>query len=421
VAWTPLERTDLLRLLAVVVALAMALCVAALAILGGRLTRPLESLTATARRLGGGDLSARSGIRSQDEVGTLARAFDTMAGDLETTVGELRSNEVALSQTFARFGEALGRTHDLEGLLQTVVEAARAGASASVGSAMLGDARTLVDGLSSVAEDAGPGADAVLEVLTRLSREAVDEGRLVMVAEALPAGPALAVPLHRGERVVGALAVARSRGEPLFEEQAVAAVRALATHAGTAVANVREHEETRRLSVTDPLTGAGNFRQLSTTLAREVERATRFNRPLSVLMLDLDFFKQVNDTLGHAFGDAVLREFARRLQDCLREVDTVARYGGEEFAVVLPETATDGAGAVAARIVQAVRDEPFTALGRSRAVTVSVGVASFPQHGRTSSDVMRAADAALYRAKEGGRDRWQVAEMLVLPQEAGAR
>ena len=137
----------------------------------------------------------------------------------------------------------------------------------------------------------------------------------------------------------------RRRGRRVREPRRAAAVAALARHAGTAVATSATHEETRRLSVTDPLTGVGNFRHLSTTLSREVERATRFDRPLTVLMLDLDHFKQVNDTLGHAFGDVVLREFAQRLPTCLREVDTVARYGGEEFAVMLPETDIDGGSA----------------------------------------------------------------------------
>jgi diguanylate cyclase (GGDEF)-like protein len=184
---------------------------------------------------------------------------------------------------------------------------------------------------------------------------------------------------------------------------------ALAASAGTAVANVRKHQETERLSVTDALTGIGNVRHLRGELGREVERAIRFNRPLSVLMLDLDHFKQVNDTQGHAFGDAVLRDFARRLKECVREVDIVTRYGGEEFTVVLPETDSGGAVRVAQRIVEAVRSEPFESAGQVRSVTVSVGVASFPDNGRIATEVLGAADGALYAAKHGGRDRWCVA------------
>jgi diguanylate cyclase (GGDEF)-like protein len=404
-----LEDQSLQRDLAIVLVGGLALLAGTLAVLSSRVTRPLVELTRTARRLGGGDLAARSGFRGRDEVGTLAAAFDAMADDLQATVEELQTSRDALAHTFTRFGEALGNTHDLDGLLRTVIEAAMRGAGAKVGTALLGDSRGLDERVTSVVEGPPEAARGALEALADLADDAVQKGSLVVTDLAGAAGPALAVPLLRGERTIGALAVAREVGGHQFDDLAVQAVQALAAHAGSAVTNVRAHEETRRLSVTDPLTGAGNFRQLSITLAREVERASRFSRPLSVLMLDLDHFKLVNDTQGHAFGDAVLREFARRLQACLREVDSVARCGGEEFAVVLPETSADGASAVAARLVEAVRVAPFVSIGHSRCVTVSAGVASFPDHGRTSSEVMRAADAALYSAKRTGRDRWCVA------------
>ena len=211
------------------------------------------------------------------------------------------------------------------------------------------------------------------------------------------------------------LAVARERSAAPVDGAATAAVEALAAHAGTAVANVREHIDTQRLSVTDPLTGAGNVRHLTATLNREVERAHRFGRTLSVLMLDLDHFKLVNDAGGHDYGDAVLREFAARLHGCVREVDLVARRGGEEFTVVLPETPAAGAQAVARRILQRVRAVPFVHGGVSRTVTVSVGVATYPEHAGSAGGVMRAADIALYQAKHEGRDRWCMAEPLPDP------
>ncbi|HEX2809343.1 MAG TPA: diguanylate cyclase, partial [Kineosporiaceae bacterium] len=410
VAITRPEGSGLQRTLFVVILVAGAAIIGTLVLLTARLTRPLAELTTVARRFGGGDLRARTGIRGTDEVGTLAAAFDAMADELESTVEELRSSQSALSHTFARFGEALGATHDLEGLLRTVVAAALRGSDAEIAAAYLGDAKGLEPGAVSVPQDAGETVEVALAGLADLADDAVRRGELVVTDLVDAAGPALAVPLRREERVIGALGVARQAGSAPFDPLAIEAVTALAAHAGTAVANVRAHEETARQSITDPLTGAGNFRHMTATLAKEVERANRFNRPLSLLMLDLDHFKQVNDSQGHAFGDAVLREFARRLGGCLREVDVVARYGGEEFVVVLPETASEGASAVAARIVDAIRKEPFRAGGSSRTVTVSVGVASFPDHGRTSSELMRSADGALYAAKHAGRDRWCLAD-----------
>ena len=176
------------------------------------------------------------------------------------------------------------------------------------------------------------------------------------------------------------------------------------------------HREAQRLSVTDPLTGAGNLRHMTTTLAREVERATRFERPLALLLLDLDHFKRVNDTFGHTVGDAVLRELARRLHEAVREVDTVARYGGEEFVIICPETDAEGAGRLADRVCQTVRDDDFLVGEDVVPVTVSVGVASLPQNGVASGDLVRSADEALYAAKHAGRDQWRSASDLPPPE-----
>jgi diguanylate cyclase (GGDEF)-like protein len=134
------------------------------------------------------------------------------------------------------------------------------------------------------------------------------------------------------------------------------------------------HKEAERLSITDALTGVWNFRYLSMSLAREIERASRFNRPLAVLMLDLDRFKLVNDTHGHARGDAVLRELAARITEQVREVDTLARYGGEEFVLVLPETTVEGATMLADRICVAVRREPFGEDRREEPLTITVSI-----------------------------------------------
>jgi diguanylate cyclase (GGDEF)-like protein len=420
VAVEPVVGAGLLAWTGAAVAVAVVASALLVRILVGRLTGPLLRVTGAAERFGSGDLDARSGVNGGDEVGRLATTFDAMAEGLQVKVAELEASRDALTDTFERFGEALGRTHDIDGLLYTVVEAAMRGADATVGTALLGDNRHLEERATAV-RDGGPSSViGALDDLHRLSTDAIRRGEPAIVDELPSAGAAIAVPLERDGRAIGALAIARGQDGGPLDGTAVRAVRALATHAGTAVANVRAHEETRRQSMTDPLTGVGNFRQLTTTLGREVERAIRFHRPLSVLMLDLDHFKRVNDSRGHAVGDAVLREFATRLHGCLREVDVVARYGGEEFAVILPETGAPGASTVADRVLSAIRDEPFTAIGQQLRITVSIGAASFPDHGNSAAEVMRSADAALYAAKRAGRDRWRLAGSAGEPQPVPA-
>jgi diguanylate cyclase (GGDEF)-like protein len=139
---------------------------------------------------------------------------------------------------------------------------------------------------------------------------------------------------------------------------------------------------------------------------------------LTVLVLDLDHFKEVNDTYGHAAGDAVLGEFARRIRIGLREVDVAFRQGGEEFVVLLPETDAYGGAIVAERLGAAVRDRPV-AIDPRRAgqadeifISVSIGVAVFPEHGSTAQQVLDAADDALYAAKDAGRDTYRLAESV---------
>jgi diguanylate cyclase (GGDEF)-like protein len=169
-------------------------------------------------------------------------------------------------------------------------------------------------------------------------------------------------------------------------------------------------QETLQLSVTDPLTGLGNVRQLGDALRREAERATRFGRTLGVLILDLDHFKEVNDRYGHRAGDAVLVEFARRVRRVVREVDLSFRQGGEEFVILLPETDVAGSLTAARRIGEAIRETPFPLPDNEITVTVSVGVAVFPRHSRSAVGILDAADVALYAAKHAGRDTFVLAD-----------
>ncbi len=171
---------------------------------------------------------------------------------------------------------------------------------------------------------------------------------------------------------------------------------------------LREREgqgELERLSVTDALTGLYNRRHLMGTLANEVQRSRRLRRTFSVLLADVDHFKQYNDTHGHLGGDAALVKVAEILRKMTRGVDSVARYGGEEFVVMLIEAPIATAAAVAERIRARVVAEEFSG-GK---LSVSVGAAEYPTHGDTPEELIASADAAMYEAKSGGRDRVVVA------------
>ncbi len=182
--------------------------------------------------------------------------------------------------------------------------------------------------------------------------------------------------------------------------------RSMANEAAMALENARLYEEARNLADRDPLTGFYNHRFLHERLGEEVVRAQRARRPLSVLMLDLDDFKLVNDTFGHLFGDRVLTWTAELIRSTLRASDIPARYGGDEFAIILPETDVDEARTAADRIRSAFRDRAFVGEQRGPVpIGASIGAATFPADGRTGTDLIAAADAALYRVKrDGGRD-----------------
>jgi diguanylate cyclase (GGDEF)-like protein len=182
-------------------------------------------------------------------------------------------------------------------------------------------------------------------------------------------------------------------------------VRAMANEAAMALGNAQLYETTRALADRDPLTGFFNHRYLHERLGEEILRAQRSGAPLALLMIDLDDFKLVNDTLGHLFGDEVLRWSAEQIRGALRGSDVAARYGGDEFAVILPDTPASGAREVGERIVAALHDHPYQAEGRGPVpVGASIGVASFPADGRSAQALIAGADAALYRVKGfGGR------------------
>ena len=183
----------------------------------------------------------------------------------------------------------------------------------------------------------------------------------------------------------------------------VPVLESVADICAAAIQNARHFERTKQLAYLDGLTGIFNRRFFEMRIQEEIQRAGRYETELSVVMLDLDHFKRLNDEFGHLLGDEVLRQVSTIFQNHLRKGDVCCRYGGEEFALLLPNTSTENAIEVAEKLRRTVETWLFP--GVARPVTLSAGVAGFPQHGNTRDEVIAAADSALYSAKQNGRNR----------------
>lgn len=180
----------------------------------------------------------------------------------------------------------------------------------------------------------------------------------------------------------------------------------------------QRNKELHELSITDSLTGLYNHKHLMETLVREVRRSKRHQHPFAVLMMDIDHFKQFNDTYGHLAGDEVLRKMATIFRDSVRGCDYVARYGGEEFLIMLPETGSDRGVQTAERIRNQMAEEKFVGDGKPVTITISVGVAVFPEHANFPKSLVSSADTALYKAKKGGRNQVVLGQQVRDEQEA---
>jgi diguanylate cyclase (GGDEF)-like protein len=383
------------------------------------LTRELAELSEGARAIAEGRFDMPIPVRTKDEVGELATAFNEMRDKLSVSYSQLSSSRDQLQRAVRRVGETLRSTHDMKSMLESILNTASDAVGADAAALwMFTPTRDALQPTRMV----GMGDDQPLPV-------AIGEGVVGFVAERatpvlLPSsgGPrpgrneppfpvAIAVPLYSEDRIMAVLAAYRNDAGAPFTAEDLETVVFLAEQGGVAVENVRLHEEAQRLSLTDGLTGTWNRRYFQMQFRQVLATATRFERPFSLLMLDLDHFKELNDSQGHQRGDAVLIEFSKRVKQSLREVDTFARYGGEEFICLLSETDAEGALTTGQKIREAIRSVPFGGPGDEPVkVTVSIGGAAYPQHGNSFHELVEAADRALYRAKEGGRDRVEMSE-----------
>jgi diguanylate cyclase (GGDEF)-like protein len=321
-----------------------------------------------------------------------------LAGALERAEQEGRRSRI--------FGELAGSI-DLDEVLARTLEAAGALEGADAALVMLPDpqgGKPLVATLGLSVEEAerhaitGPPDGRLARSITmsytypELERESAgaDEG-------IIHAG--LAVPLPGETQTLGYLTVfTRTRGHS-YSDDDLRQLETLALRAGPAIENARRFREARQLADLDALTGLHNRRFFHETLARECARAHRYERRLSLIIFDLDDFKEINDRIGHLAGDAVLAEAAERVRDVVRTADIACRVGGDEFAVILPESGIEDADQLYRRLLNAVSSRP---IGQAGKLFLSAGVAELRAEDDPVSFFQR-ADEALYRAKEAGK------------------
>ncbi|HWR34911.1 MAG TPA: sensor domain-containing diguanylate cyclase [Clostridia bacterium] len=258
--------------------------------------------------------------------------------------------------------------------------------------------------------------DDVLATEPGCAAHAIDTGSTVIVNDTTSSSYSsqclsetkseVSLPLASSGEKLGLLMCHSSRAEA-FQHADVQALESVADIVATAIHNAAQVEKVRQLAYRDGLTGMFNRRHFEVRILEEMDRASRYAGGLSVLMIDIDNFKLVNDEFGHLLGDEVLREVSNIFAQQLRKVDAACRFGGEEFAVIVPATTGENALAVAEKLRRAVEGWHFP--GVPRRISISIGVAEYPQHGETRDALVRAADAALYVAKQKGRNRVQSA------------
>ena len=392
-------------------------------ILAKFITRGLDNLIEGTQVIESGNLSYRIKAVSEDEIGTLAYRFNEMLDALEANNKAL-DRKIFEIETLFKASQAMNFQSDTDKLIKQILEMAGKAIRAERCSIMLQSGMgsdeletKIVFGLKEGQEGVQPHSTVKIKSGEGVAGTVLKTGNSIIVNEGhkdplfksydnnlefeKTISSLISVPLKIKDRVTGVInGVNKVNSEP-FTEEDQRLLEALAQQAAMAVEHARLYE----LAITDGLTKLFIHRYFQARLEEEMVRAKRYHTACSLILFDIDHFKKFNDTYGHQQGDVVLIEVAKLTKQTVREtVDIPARYGGEEFAIILPETDAKGAHLVAERLRKTVEAYDFPGQEKALKVTISLGVATFPDHASVKSVLIKKADMALYECKGRGRN-----------------
>ena len=213
----------------------------------------------------------------------------------------------------------------------------------------------------------------------------------------------LILPLVCQDKVMGVLNLSDRVKSKFFSKEDIAVIELFGQLVGASIGNIKLFEKSQRQATTDGLTNLANHRTFYEMLERELWRSRRYGGHISVIMIDVDNLKTINDTYGHRIGDKAIRQVSRKIQQCVRQIDTAARYGGDEFSVILPNTSLAEAVVVAERMVESVASSILTADDKEIPLSISVGLGQYDCHTKPE-DITSRSDQALYTAKQAGKN-----------------
>ena len=380
------------------------------------IVKPLKNIhsgsSAIITAINEGNFNNRIDIKTEDEFEDLADNFNRMASVLQTreaALKEVSEKEQHVIRALAMLAEMMGFITSevkFESILQTFLEMTKSLLKAEHSGIFIfeGESKELKLFKTTIKGENAPSLDCAKTMLIGPLGEAIKTSSILRInevtAEFPPNHPVvksfIALPLSSSNNKMSALLITinKSGGFTSDDEDT------LFSFAFQAFQSLVLHEEIARLAVTDGLTGLYNHRAFQEKLSEEINRAERYVKTFSLIMLDIDHFKSFNDIYGHQTGDRALKEISKIISGELRTVDFPARYGGEEFIIILPETWCDGAVIVAERIRNAVAEHPFTSEGGERLLlNISAGVACYPDDAASKEDLIKKADKALYFCK----------------------